>query len=66
MANDTPYGLAGYVWSGNVERTQGRPATESWERQPQRGPERSQRALPWLQAIRQRPRVGPLRAGGVP
>jgi aldehyde dehydrogenase (NAD+) len=20
MANDTPYGLAGYVWSGNVER----------------------------------------------
>jgi aldehyde dehydrogenase (NAD+) len=40
-ANDTAYGLAGYVWSGNVQRAQGCAAAESWERQPQRCSQRS-------------------------
>ena len=67
IANDTPYGLAGYVSAGTVESAQPRrPADPRRQRQPQRRAERAHRPVRRLQAVRQRPRVGQVRPGGIP
>ena len=66
IANDTPYGLAGYV-SGRHRRVrpQGRPPDPRRQRQPAGRAERPHRAVRRLQAVRQRPRVGQVRPGRV-
>ena len=66
IANDTPYGLAGYVSAGTVEsaRRVGRQHPRR-QRQPQRRAERAHRAVRRLQAVRQRPRVGQVRPRGI-
>ena len=67
IANDTPYGLAGYVSAGSVESANARrPADPRRQRQPQRRSERAHRPVRRLQAVRQRPRVGQVRHGGLP
>ena len=66
IANDTPYGLAGYVSAGIVEsaRRVGR-ADPRRQRQPAGRAERPHRAVRRLQAIRQRPRMGQIRPGRI-
>ena len=66
IANDTPYGLAAYVSAGDVEKARRvarrlRAGTGDFER----GSARDGRAVRWLQAVRQWPRVGPVWDGGV-
>ncbi len=66
IANDTPYGLAGYVSADTVEqRPQGRPPDPRRQRQPAGRAERPHRAVRRLQAVRQRPRMGQVRPGGI-
>ena len=67
IANDTPYGLAGYVSGGNVEHAR-RVARRirAGNVNLNGAPERARRALRRLQAVGQRPRVGPLRRRGIP
>ena len=62
IANDTPYGLAGYVSADTVESAAPRrPADPRRQRQPAGRAERPHRAVRRLQAVRQRPRVGQIR-----
>ena len=66
IANDTPYGLAGYV-SGRYRRERapvGRQHPRR-QRQPAGRAERPHRAVRRLQAVRQRPRVGQVRPRGI-
>ena len=66
IANDTPYGLAGYVSADTVEqRAQGRPPDSRRQRQSAGRAERSHRAVRRLQAVRQWPRVGQVRPRGI-
>ena len=66
IANDTPYGLAGYVSAGSVEsaRTR-RPPDPRRQRQLAGRSERPHRAVRRLQAVRQRPRMGQVRPRGI-
>ena len=67
IANDTPYGLAGYVSAGFGRKRQARrPSDPRRQRQPQRRSERAHRPVRRLQAVRQRPRVGQVRPRGIP
>ncbi len=67
IANDTVYGLSGYVYSGDIEHAR-KVATQTADRH---GAfewrfHRHQRAVRRLQTIRQRPRVGQGRSQGIP
>ena len=66
IANDTPYGLAGYVTGDTVEsaRRVGTPDPRR-QRQPAGRAERPHRAVRRLQAVRQRPRMGQIRPRGI-
>jgi hypothetical protein len=66
MANDTPYGLAGYVQSGDIEHARRWPAHPRRQPASQRRLRRLRRALRRLQAVRQRTRVGRARLYGLP
>ena len=67
IANDTQYGLAGGVWSGDEERAR-RVARRMRTGQVDvnGGSFNISRAVRWLQAVRRRPGAGPVRPGGVP
>ena len=66
IANDTPYGLAGYV-TGDTrgKRAPRGPPDPRRQRQPAGRAERPHRAVRRLQAVRQRPRVGQVRPRGI-
>ena len=67
IANDTVYGLSGYVQSGDLERARGvaAPCAPATCTSTGAGLD-SRRAVRRLQAVGQRPRMGRVRVRGVP
>jgi Aldehyde dehydrogenase family len=66
IANDTPYGLSGFVTSGNLAGPPGCETDPIWKRARERRPGRLQGLLWRLQTVGQRQRMGRGRPGRIP